>query len=323
MKWEEEYIEDLIGKYVVGEASETEIRDLREWCELSPENQKYLDDSVFIFEHAQLSDQQDFDTDKAWENVKSEISEGGTKTRLFIPFWGIAAGIVLVLAFSFLFYRQYSKPEEFQFVSENQVQTQILPDQTEISLNQNSSVQVEYNERKKTGVIHVSGEVLVSIPEAKKVEWIVQTENLLIQDIGTVFNVKSLPESETVEVSVQEGVVKFYSEAQDGITLQAGEMGIYDKRKNEFFKAEADPNVIAYKTRNFSFYEQELQQIIAQLSQVYGREIRLDGNIAQCKLTVDFSNEELETILAIIAETMALEIVTEGDQIRISGDGCF
>ncbi|MFN3999076.1 FecR family protein [Algoriphagus sp.] len=323
MKWEAENIEDLIAKFIVGEASEVEIRELNEWCSLSPENQKYLDDSVFIYENAQLPDQQDFDGEKAWDKVKSEISKKNERTRLLIPAWGIAASLLLVLAFSFLFYRQYSKSEEFQFVSENQVLTQTLPDQTEVSLNQNSTVKVEYNERKKTGVIHVSGEVLINIPESKKVEWRVQTANLLIQDIGTIFNVKAFPKSETVEVTVQEGIVKFYSQSQEGIILQAGEKGIYDKSTNTFFKAEADPNVTAYKTRNFSFYEQELQLVIDQLSQIYGRKINLDGNIGQCKLTVDFENEELETILSIIGETMSLDITYDSNQIRISGEGCF
>lgn len=323
MKGDEEYIEQLIGKFIVGESSETEIRELREWCELSPENQKYLDHSIFIFENAQLADEQDFDVEQAWKKVKSKISKNDSKTRFLIPAWGIAASLLLVLGFTFLFYTQYTKPEEFQFISENQVLTQTLPDQTEISLNQNSSVQVEYNERKNTGVIHVSGEVLVNIPESKKVEWTVQTANLLIEDIGTIFNVKSLPESEIVEVSVQEGAVKFYSETLEGITLQAGEKGTYDKTTNAFSKAKADPNVTAYKTRNFSFHEQELQQVIDQLNEIYGKEIILDRNISHCKLTVDFENEELETILSIIGETMSLEITYDSNQIRISGEGCF
>lgn len=323
MMWEAENIEDLIGKYIVGEATEAEILDLNEWCALSPQNQKYLDDSVFIFQNSQLPDQQDFDGEKAWDKVKSEISKNGTKNRLLIPIWGIAASVVLVLAFSFLFYRQYTKPEEFKYISENQVMTQTLPDLTEISLNQTSRVEVEYNERKKTGIIHVSGEVLINIPESKKVEWTVQTANLLIQDIGTIFNVKAFPESETVEVSVQEGVVRFFSESEEGITLQAGELGTYDKTTNTFFKAVADPNVTAYKTRNFSFYEQELQQVIDQLIKIYGREIILDGNIGKCKLTVDFENEKLETILSIIGETMSLDITYDSNQIRISGEGCY
>jgi ferric-dicitrate binding protein FerR (iron transport regulator) len=320
---EENDIEDLIGKFIVGEASEEEIRELQEWCALAPENQKYLDDAVLIYEKAQLSDQQKFDTERAWEKVKSKISDRGGQVRLFTPIWGIAAGLILVLAFSFLFYRNYFQAEEFQFVSENQVVTQTLPDQTELSLNQNSSVKVEYNEKRKTGTIHLTGEALISIPPTKKVEWLVEAGNLFVEDIGTVFHVQAYPDSKTVEVTVQEGMVRFFTKTQPGITLQAGDKGIYIKSLDTFEIVEASPNVSAFKTRQFSFFEKELREVVADLSTAYGQEIILDGNLAACKITVDFANEDLDTILSIIAETLSLEVTYQGNQIRISGEGCF
>jgi ferric-dicitrate binding protein FerR (iron transport regulator) len=323
MKWEEEDIEDLIGKFIVGEASEDEIRALRDWSALSIENQKYLDDSLLIFENAQLEDNSDFDAEMAWDKVKKQISGRGSKTRFFMPVWGIAASLTLLFAFAFLFYQSYFKAEEFQFVSENQVLTQVLPDNTEISLNQNSNVEISYNERRRTGTIKMEGELLINIPKDKKVEWTIQAGEVLIQDIGTVFHVKAIQESETVEVFVQEGIVKFYSNTQSGITLQAGEKGIYSKTNQEFFKAEANSNVTAFKTHYFTFNGQELSTVVEDLKAAFGKEIILDGAIESCKLTVDFVNEDLETILSIIAETMALEITYEGDSIRISGDGCF
>lgn len=323
MNYREEDIEELIGKFVVGEASEAEIRELREWCALSPENQKYLDDAFLIFEKAQLPVQTEFDPDLAWEKVKAKISGADRKTRFFMPIWGIAAGLILIFAFSFLFYQYALAPRELVLVANNQVFTQALPDQTEISLNQHSEAQVEYNERKKTGIIRLSGEALVDIPETKKVNWVVETGNLRIEDIGTVFHVKAYPDSETVEVSVQEGEVRLYTESQSGITLQAGEKGIYFKSQQTFSKAEADTNVAAFKTRQFFFEEKELRQVVAELSAVYGKEIVLDENLAACKLTVSFDNEDLETILAVISETLTLKVSTAGDQIRISGEGCF
>lgn len=321
MKWEEEYMEDLIGKFVVGEASESEIRDLRDWCALSPENQKYLDDSLKIFENAQLSDQ-DFDTEKAWENVKSKISENGTKTRFLFPVWGIAAGLVLVLAFSFLFYNQYTKPEEYQFVSENQVMTQTLPDQTEISLNKASEVKVEYNARKKTGTIQLSGEATISIGKEKEIQWTVEAENLLIRDIGTVFHVKAYPDGQQIEVSVLEGAVQFYSQNEEGIILEVGEKGIYDKASGSYSKTVADTNVVAFKTRSFQFDEENLQAVVDRISEVYDRKITLTGGIGSCKITVEFAEEEFDTIIGILSETMGLEVSENGDEIILSGEGC-
>jgi transmembrane sensor len=321
--WKPENIEDLIGKFIVGEASEKEIRDLKDWCALSPENQKYLDDAILIFEKTQLSDEFDFDEEKAWEKVKNQISDTKAKKRFSLPVWGIAASLALILTFTFLIFSPYYKSTTLLYASGGEVLTQLLPDQTEMTLNRNSTVEVIYNERKKTGTIQVSGEVLVSIPETKKVEWIVQTGDLLIRDIGTVFLVKSYPEDDQVEVTVEEGEVQFYSQTQVGITLLAGEKGTYKKAKQEFSKSLADSNVTAFKTLSFTFSEQELKKVAEDLSVVYNREIVLDGDIAACKITVDFENEDLETILGILAETMSLEIAYQGDLIRISGDGCY
>jgi ferric-dicitrate binding protein FerR (iron transport regulator) len=325
MNEEMEHIEDLIGKFIVGEASETEIRELREWCAISPENQKYLDDTSLIYEKSQLPSKPEFDSEAAWAKVKGKISKKATKTRFMLPTWGIAAGLGLLFALSFVFYfyRQSTQTQEFQFVADNIVVTQQMPDLTEISLNQHSQVKVEYNERKNRGTIILEGEALISIPDSKKVNWMVQAGELQIEDIGTVFHVKAFPDSALVEVTVQEGLVRFFKEDMEGITLKAGEKGTYDKNLNVFSKLEADPNVSAFVTRAFTFQEEELGQVLEKLSQVYGKKIVMEGDISGCKLTVAFENEDLETILAIIAETLGLEVIEEADQIKLSGNGCF
>ena len=323
MKDNTEHIEDLIGKLIVGEASDSEIRELREWRALSSENQKYLDDALLIYEKSQLPESPDFDIESAWIRVKSQIGKKKGQSRFLLPSWGIAAGLTLLFAVSFLFYRQWSKPQEFQFMADQTMVTEQMPDLTEISLNQNSDVKVSYNERKKTGRIQLNGEALISIPETKKVNWIVEAGELQIEDIGTVFHVKAFADSVLVEVTVQEGIVRFFKDGNDGLTLYAGEKGTYDKASGTFYKTEADPNVAAFKTRAFVFQEEPLGRVLERLSSVYDRRFVMEGDISNCKLTVAFENEELETILSVIAETLGLEVKYENNLVRISGDGCY
>ena len=322
MKWEEEYIEDLVGKFIVGEASESEVQDLREWCDLFPDNQKYLDDSLLIFEKAQLPDDRNFDTDAAWNKVKGQITAKKKVHRTLVPLWKVAAGLILVAAVSYLFYWNLAPGDEFVYLSENEVMTQTLPDQTEISMNKESEVTVDYNPRKKTGTIQLKGEATISIGKEKEVQWTVEAENMLIRDIGTVFHVKAYPDGQLVEVSVLEGAVQFYSATQEGIMLQAGEKGIYDKASGSYNKTVADTNVVAFKTRSFQFTEETLQSVVDRISEVYDRQITLLGGIGTCKITVEFEEEELDTILGILSETMGLEVSENGDEIILSGEGC-
>lgn len=323
MNPESEHIEELIGKFLLGEASEIESLQLKEWCAISPENQKYLDDAQWILEKAQLSDQTEFESEIAWTKVRSKIKPETGKIRSISPLWKIAASLVLLMGLTYLFYIWMTPQQEFQYLSENKVQTHLMPDLTEITLNQQSEIRVEYNQRQKKGTIHLTGEALINITEDKKVNWIVEANDLLIEDIGTVFHVQAYPDSPVVEVSVQEGIVRFYSESQNGITLQVGEKGIYDKTLKTFSKSKSDPNVAAFKSGKLDFQEEELGNVAAKLESFYGRTIILDGNIAACRLTVAFDNEDLETVLLVISETLGLEVIYEDQVIRLRGNGCF
>jgi ferric-dicitrate binding protein FerR (iron transport regulator) len=319
---EEFYIDSLIAKYIVGEISPSEEKELKEWCALSEENQKVLDDELLIFQKANLGTDQQFDVDLAWTKIQPKIQTPKKGKQVYFTPWRIAASFILICTLSFLIYQQITATDRFQYVSENQVETQILPDQTKLALNRDSEVSIEYNERKKTGLIKLSGESLVSIPESKKVNWQVQVDQLFIEDIGTVFNVKAYPDSPIVEVSVIEGEVRMYLESDNGIILLAGEKGTYDKISNTFSKEEADPNVDSYTSRSFSYFNQDLASVVDQLSEVYQTNIILDGNIGACRLTVEFENEDLDTILSIISETLNLDITKSGSDIILSGAAC-
>ncbi|MDX5339210.1 MAG: FecR domain-containing protein [Cyclobacteriaceae bacterium] len=320
---EREYMEDLIGKYILGEANPQEISEVESWCALHPDNQKYLEDTQLIYEKAQLPSEKEFNAEKAWGAVLGQINSRKEKRGLSFSLWKIAASLALLATISFVLYYQMAPGEEYLLRAENEISTQVFPDQTEISLNRSSAATVKYNPRKKTGSIQLTGEATIDIGKEKNIQWTVEVENLLIRDIGTVFHVKAYPEENSIEVSVLEGIVEMIKPAGDRLTLQAGEKGIYDKRSGEFDTALADTNVVAFKTRSFQFSEQSLSEVVALVSEVYRQKIRLAGPIGDCKITVGFENEDLDTILEILAETMGLEILKGSAEIVLSGDGCF
>ncbi len=315
-------IEDLIGKYITGEATAEEKQQVLEWCALTADNQTYLDHAQLIFEKAQLEDGQVCNAEVAWEKVKEKIDLGKVRKLREVYFWRVAASLLLISILSYFLYWQFFSTEELQFASAETVTTQTLTDNTEISLNKNSSVDILYNERIKTGVIKLKGEATLTISPDKKMKWVVQTDEVFIRDIGTTFNVKAYPENDFIEVSVLEGEVQFYTQNDKGVFIKAGDMGVYDKSTSQFSIAEVEPNVIAYKTLQLTFNDIDLKSAVEQLGAVYNRTILLSGNLESCRLTVDFVNEDLETILSVIRETLDLTISDNGNEIILSGDGC-
>ncbi|SHO64556.1 FecR family protein [Algoriphagus zhangzhouensis] len=320
---EKEHIEDLIGKYILNEATQQEKAEVEAWAQLNSENEKYLKDSQLIFEKSQIPSSPKFNADKAWEKVHPQLDIPGKRHVFMQPFWRVAAGLVLIASLAYIFYTQLNFVEEQVFISQNEVVTQIFEEEAEVTLNKDSEVKVAFNSRKKTGVIDLKGEATISISEDKKASWLVEAGELKILDIGTVFHVRAIPEEDHVEVSVFEGSVQFFTDEQEGILLESGEKGRFDKATQQFFKDEANPNVIAYKTRIFEFEDLPLQEVVDQLNQVYQQSIRLEGPIGNCPITVNFENESLETVLSIITETMGLDLDESGDEIVLSGESCF
>lgn len=315
-------MDELVGKYITEEATEQEKQLVQEWCAQSVENQKYVDHAKLIYEKAQHDDGHEYHTEAAWEIVKEKINAGKVRKLPIVNLWRVAASLLLISVLSYFLYWQFFSTEQLQLASEVEVVTQTLADNTEIALNKNSAAEVVYNERKKTGIIKLKGEATITIKSDKKVEWLVQTDELFIRDIGTTFNVNAYADHPIVEVSVIEGEVQFYSNQDEGISIKAGEKGLFNKSTKQFSKAEASPNVIAYKTLAFTFEDIALTEAVDQLSQVYNRKIIVTENIKTCRLTVSFTNESLETILGIISETLNLTVTDTGTEIILDGAGC-
>lgn len=316
-------IDDLIGKYIANEATAQERQQVKDWCAQSVDNQKYFEQLQTIFENAALVvDNTRYDADLAWEKVKQKIQPIQNKQTPW-SYLRIAASVALIAISGFLAYQQFfSNTSRMTIASSALVVKDSLPDGTKVVLNKQTEMSIAYDAKKKKGRIKLKGEASFEIKHDSEKEFIVEVEELLIRDIGTVFNVEAYPESNLVEVSVQEGEVHFYTQQKEGIFIKAGSKGVYDKISKSFTLQQADTNVIAYKTRQFVFEESDLQNVVDQLNAIYEKKIKISEKLKTCKVTVNFNNEDIDTIVEILAETLNLRIIETANEISLEGDGC-
>jgi len=317
-------IDDLIGKHLAGEASAVETQQVEEWCARSPENQQYFEHLQVIFQKASLAnDTSTYNADLAWRKVRAQLHTSPKTNFTHWPLLRIAASVLLVSALGIWAYQQFLSPvERTQLSSATTVVQDSLPDGTKVALNKQTALSVTYNTKKKQGRIKLKGEAKFEIKHEADKELIVEADEVLIRDIGTTFNVKAYPESNTIEVTVQEGEVQFYTQQNEGIFIQAGDKGIYNKQTRTFIKEQADTNVVSYATKLFVFEETDLQSVVEQLNAIYEKKITIGKNLERCRVTVNFQNEEIETIAEILAETLNLRISTTATDIMLEGEGC-
>ncbi len=328
-----DHIDDLIGKYLAGEAEHTEISFIEGWMKQDPSNQKYFEQCKSIFDKtSSINSLQEFDTDAAWTKMKSTLrKKTDTKTVQFPTqkpnwnfTWRVAASIILVIGVGYFSYRMMmpEKVDSLEVISQKETLSDTLPDGSDVFLNKKTELTYTFDEKKKNHVVKLKGEAYFNIQHDDDKTFIIDAAGVFIRDIGTSFNVKAYPGSNTVEVVVEEGKVMFYTGTDSGVLLSANGKGIYDKVAKTFTVEQPEENALAYKTKFFIFSNTDLQTAVHELNNVYDKKIVLGKNLDKCHLTVSFNNEDIDEIASVMAETLGLTINKSGNEIRLEGSGC-
>lgn len=321
-------IDVLIGKVLADEATAAENQHVDDWVALSEDNQRYFNQAKLIFEKSsstEISNQ--FDADAAWLQVKAKLGEGKRETKersLFVFDWRIAAAIAAVVGVTSLFYlTNDSTLPTTKVVASTTTQSDTLPDGSTVFLNKKSELSFSFNEKSNSRKVMLKGEAFFRVKHEETKPFIIEADEILVRDIGTEFNLKAYPDKDTIEIVVTQGEVQFYTLKNAGLNLKAGESARYLKRLKEFQRIEKpDTNVLAYKTKVFNFNNTELQSVVKLLNEIYNTHISLSPALADCRLTAHFFEDNPNTIVEVIAETMGLSISRKEDEVVLEGEGC-
>lgn len=328
-----EHIDELIAKYLAMEAGADEIAFIESWANAEERNRKYLNQFRTIFQKAALPrDSQVFDTDAAWAKISSSLTKPESKQANLHPgttpgmqlMWRIAASIVVVLGAGIFAY-QLLRTETVQPVvmeSAQEIVTDTLPDGSGIVLNKDTKLTYSFDKKKKVHTVRLKGEAYFNIHHDNNKTFIIDIDGVYIRDIGTSFNVRAYPETNTIEVVVETGEIMFYTDKDSGVYLRENGKGVYNKTTGSFTIDQPEPNVLAYKTKYFNFSNTDLSTVVESLNGVYPSKIILSEGLKKCRLTVSFNNETQDEIVAVIAETLGLTVAETDDGIMLEGPGC-
>jgi ferric-dicitrate binding protein FerR (iron transport regulator) len=323
-------IDDLIGKVLAGEGSVQDQAHVQHWVEQSDENRNYFETLKTIFEKAAATEiQVQFDTDAAWNKVRRKI----IPTKV-VPLYGtnkyyqplrIAATLLILLGIGYTTYILIAPATQtLALVSDSVTVTNTLPDGSTAFLNKKSELKYEFNPRAKTRKVVLRGEAYFTVRHEEENPFVIEADEVLVRDIGTEFNLKAYPDKDTIEIVVTHGEVQFYTRNDAGLNLQAGETAIYSKSNKQFYRIEKpDTNVLAYKTKTFSFNNTDLRSVVNLLNEVYDSHIKLaNDKLYKCRLTANFKEDNAAIIAEVIAETMGLTLTKKDDAIILDGIGC-
>ncbi len=325
-------IEDVTAKFLAGEATQEEIQFLNVWKSQSDENAKEFSDFEKLFKLTSNAEYVSVDTDLAWKRVRKGMikKEGGGKvirirlTKRVSPLLRIAAVFLLVagIGISIFFMFRNNENNFVHFDSGNSIKNISLPDGSKLTLNKNSTITFEQNSFSKKRTIKLKGEAFFNVKHDSLSPFIVEMGKLIIEDIGTAFNVNQ--KTDFIIVSVTEGKVELSSSNKNSVLLSEGEEVAYNIKTNEIESPGAiGENLTAYKDKVFVFENAELGKIVDVLNGIYDTQLQLENDeLKNCRITVSFNNEDINDIATIISETLGLTQKNSEGKIILGGDGC-
>jgi ferric-dicitrate binding protein FerR (iron transport regulator) len=317
--------DELLVKYLLGEATAIERNAVEHWVNASTENSRYFSHFKLIWDTSkQFVIPPGVNADDAWQRFQQRTQNVPDKPAIVRSIilrskWLQVAAIFifctsfLVLAY-FLLDRGVKKP--VVVASSNHPQSETLPDGSVVVLNKNSRISYTPGFRDERR-INLSGEAFFKVTPDKEKPFIIRVDEISVTVVGTSFNIKS--SGGTTQVIVETGVVRV---TKNNSTIEL--------RPNEKVEIRSADLVLAkesmtdrlhqyYRSKEFVCDKTPLWKLVEVLNEAYNVKIVIESKELQSlPLTTTFYNESLDQILAIIAETFNISVQHKGEQILLS-----
>ena len=198
----------------------------------------------------------------------------------------------------------------------SELTTVILPDGTTVKMNASSTLQYPAQFAAGSRKVKLSGEAYFEVVHDAVNPFILELNNMEVEDLGTSFMISAYPGKAGVEVNVTSGSVRLRDKNQKEETLlMAGWSGKY-RSENDIIEVanSLDANYLSWITKEVSFHHTPLSTVFEELENVYHVRITFnDPEIANIPYTANFEKFDLGDIVKIIAQTHHLTVKKEGD----------
>lgn len=164
--------------------------------------------------------------------------------RKLIPVWlKVAAAVILLIGCNYFWYTENltevytnaDSPYEIKVPAGSRTNI-VLPDGTEVSLNAGSVLRYHRGFGIRERNVTLDGEGYFKVAKNAEVPFFVKTNDVQVQVVGTVFNVRAYDDDNYVMVSLLEGRVNLSASANSVMKLFPNEQALYNKNTGRMEK---------------------------------------------------------------------------------------
>lgn len=271
-------------------------------------------------------------TDQAWNRLYNRLDNDGlipetdSRSSLHPPLlrWGMATAAIIALCVSFsviYFSDKEIQPAQTLLTHQNKEKSTLvttLEDGSVVYLAEATSLQYPEHFTTEKREVSLQGDALFDITGNRERPFLIETEEVRVEVLGTAFNVKTNG-SVPFELSVQRGLVKVTLKKSGQDTyVKAGETVTLLERKLQL-RDTPDKKQFACYTQNMRFKDERLADILRVINlHEPGMNIQASPQLSERKLTVAFTNDSPETMVELICMALNLKYSQEKNTFILS-----
>jgi len=316
--------DDLLVKYLLGEASAAEREIVDQWVGEDKDHLKYFNHFKFIWDTSkQLAAKSEVDENAAWERFQKRVQQTPQPAIVHSignrNSWMRAAAILVVAIIgsiaSWYVLKESGSTKQLAVATTNNILKDTLSDGSVITLNKHSEISYPEKFKGSKRSIALKGEAFFDVAANKNKPFIVTVNDVTVTVVGTSFNIKN--KDGKTEVIVETGVVKV-THHDKTIELHPKEKTIVSSETDTVLqRAKVDDKLYNYyRTQSFVCDNTPLWQLVEVLKEAYGVDIVISRKeLRSLPLTTTFNEETLDHVLEIVAGSLDLKIEKNNGQI--------
>ncbi|MDH6305446.1 transmembrane sensor [Parabacteroides sp. PF5-5] len=196
-----------------------------------------------------------------------------------------------------------------------------LPDGSRVTMNAGSTLIYPAEFVSDTREVEIQGEAYFDVAFDKKHPFVVKAENIKVHVLSTLFNVKAYQDDQTIEVTLDEGLIQIESDdLAEAILIKPGEQMQYNKATRQFIHQKVKTkNFTGWRDGKLYFVSSPLADIAKELERKFNVHITIESeDLKNTAFTGDFIRDEsLEQILRVMTMDNRTSYKIEGSLVRI------
>jgi ferric-dicitrate binding protein FerR (iron transport regulator) len=322
-------MKELIKRYLRGELDDEEQLKLLTWIRLPGNKKEFVREKKHWYASDEVPELNDegqnglITFQNRMLNTMYSRSQKVKKIRQVINYAAIALLVLSLGAgvYSYQSLRYYTEPSVSTIVADGgQVSKVVLPDGSEAWINSMSRISYDNLYGKGNRSITLEGQGFFKVRKNAKVPFIVNTQHLKVEALGTMFDVDAYPSSNVTKVILQEGAVEVSSTQYPEVAerMKPGDMFQYDHDKKAASIQKVDMfRLFSWKEGMLNVYDLSLKETAEKLGRRFNCRFEVSEDIDDLKVTLSLREEDLSQVLNTLQTIIPVTIRAQGDVITI------